>query len=680
MVKQIIYSFLVAGGIIGCTQQKPASKAEVVQLEVQKVQNSAPVTAIQSVGGFVGDRLEKNKENYIRTFPIEEHVEFIEERTHTGWDWKKAEQPGKWVESAILTAKRTGDKELEQKAREMLNRLIASQEPGGYVGATSPEIRSAERPLRGMDAYELYFLQHAFLTAYEQLNEPEALEAAKKLGDYFVKYIGPGKAEFWPTEDRYPENVGKVYRGTVHSKMAGHSLHYSWEGSLLIDPMLRLYQMTGDDRYLDWSKWVISRIDEWSGWNSFSKLDSVAAGTMDINEIQPYVHSHTFQMNFLGFLRMYQITGDQSYFRKVAGAWDDVAERQMYITGGVGVGEHYERDYIKPLTGEMVETCATMSWLQLSQNLLELTGDTRYADAMERLIWNHVFAAQTIDGDCNRYDTPPNGIKPKGYFHGPDCCTGSGHRLLSMLPKFFYAKNNNAVFINQFVKSEAKIELDETTVHLSQQTDYPEESRVAILVNPEDDEEFTVNVRIPSWVKNPELSVNGEKISGIQTGEYASITREWEKGDKIELELPMELRWERRRNHMKVSDRKPYPAEEDPEAPYALLRGPIVYVLDNIWYTGAPGLFPADVMNEVKFVLANPSSFRKLEVAREDMYGPGYEVPVELNGGREITMVMYPFANIGIWYKDKLKKPDPQSDAYSYAIWLKGVGNKGSAN
>ena len=673
MVKRYIYSFLIAGGLAACAQQKTTSTADGENIVVQKVQESAPVTAIESVGGFVGDRLEKNKENYIKTFPIEEHVEFIEERTHTDWDWKKAEQPGKWIESAILTAKRTGDKELEQKAREMLNRLIASQEPEGYVGATSPEIRSPERPLRGMDAYELYFLQHAFLTAYEQLNEPKALEAAKKLGDYFVKYIGPGKAEFWPTDDRYPDNVGKVYRGTVHSKMAGHSLHYSWEGSLLIDPMLRLYQITGEDRYLDWSKWVISRIDEWSGWHSFTKLDSVAMGTMDINEIQPYVHSHTFQMNFLGFLRMYQITGDKSYLRKVAGAWDDVAERQMYITGGVGVGEHYERDYIKPLTGEMVETCATMSWLQLSQNLLELTGNTKYADAMERLIWNHVFAAQTIDGDCNRYDTPPNGIKPEGYFHGPDCCTGSGHRLLSMLPRFFYATGDNAVFINQFVKSEAELQLKETKVSLAQQTHYPEESKVAILVNPEKEAKFTINVRIPSWVKNPELKVNGNKISRVKAGEYASIKREWKAGDKIELELPMELRWERRQNHMQVSDRKPYPAEEDPNPPYALLRGPIVYVLDNIWYTGASTMFPTNVMNDVKFVLADPSSFREINVSREDMYGPGYEVPVQLAGGQQSTMLMYPFANIGIWYKDKLKKPEPHSKAYSYAIWLKGV-------
>src|SRR3972149_30612 len=410
---------LLLFSIISNAQGQAKQQTAPVKLKVEPVQRAVPVTAIKSVEGFAGDRILKNKDNYLKTFPIEEHVQFIEERTHTDWDWKKAEQPGKWIESSLISALRFDDKELEEKVREMYNRLINSQEPEGYIGATSPEIRTPEKPLRGMDAYELYFMQHALLTVYEQWNNPKALNAASKLGDYFVKYIGPGKAEFWPYIYRYPENIGQKLSGKNHSDLAGHSIHYSWEGALLIDPMLRLYQLTGDTSYFNWCTWVISNIDKWSGWNSFSKLDSVADGTMQINEIQPYVHAHTFQMNFLGFLRMYQITGDESYLRKVAGAWDDVAERQMYITGGGSAGGHYGRGYVKPLTGKMIETCASMSWLQLSQYLLELTGNTKYADAMERLLWNNVFAAQTIDGDCNKYDTPPNGFKPYKYFHGP---------------------------------------------------------------------------------------------------------------------------------------------------------------------------------------------------------------------------------------------------------------------
>ena len=112
----------------------------------------------------------------------------------------------------------------------------------------------------------------------------------------------------------------------------------------------------------------------------------------------------------------------------------------MYITGGVSVAEHYEHDYVKPISGHVVETCATMSWMQLTQMLLELTGESKYADAMERLMINHVFAAQDCETGSCRYHTAPNGSKPHGYFHGPDCCTASGHRIISMLPTFMYAE------------------------------------------------------------------------------------------------------------------------------------------------------------------------------------------------------------------------------------------------
>lgn len=290
-------------------------------------------------------------------------------------DWGTA---GKWLESAVWNSVRTGDSNLTEKTKAVLARLIAAQEPQGYLGITSPKVRTPEKPLRGMDPYELYFMMHGLLTAHEQFGSAPALVCASNLGDYFVNHIGPGKAEFYPSNLRQRENFGKHVGG--QSEIAGHGVHYGWEGTLLIDPMLRLYQMTGKPVYLLWSQWVIGNIDMWSGWNSFSKLDKVASGEMGIHEVQPYVHSHTFQMNFLGFLRMYQITGDTSYLRKVQGVWEDIVERQTYITGGVSVSEHYETGYIKPLSGNAVETCANMSWLEVNQAVLELTGDTRYAE------------------------------------------------------------------------------------------------------------------------------------------------------------------------------------------------------------------------------------------------------------------------------------------------------------
>lgn len=397
--------------------------------KVANIEMSVKVSEVSNIGGFIGQRMQLNREVYLKKFPIDQYVDYVVNRQHTGWDWTRAEQHGKWIESAYLSAIQGKDKQLYAKAQKELYRIINSQEPNGYLGATAKSYRSAKRPIRGMDPYELYFVFHALETVYEETGDKKALKSAKRLADYFLENFGPGKNEFWPSKTlRAPENKHKILAGT--SDFAGHSVHYAWEGTLLCDPVARLYEMTGEKKYLNWSKWVVSNIDKWGGWDAFSRLDSVADGKIGVDKLQPYVHAHTFHMNFMGFLRLYQITGDKSLLRKVEGAWNDIAKRQMYITGGVSVAEHYEHDYVKPLSGNIIETCATMSWMQLTQMLLQLTGDTKYADAMERLMINHVFAAQDAETGTCRYHTAPNGVKPEGYFHGPDCCTASGHRII----------------------------------------------------------------------------------------------------------------------------------------------------------------------------------------------------------------------------------------------------------
>lgn len=667
----------LAAGITAATGQKPLSLMAApiggphgtVRIP-EKEQAVSPVD-VTHIGGFEGNRLAKNQENDLHTFPIGKYVGLMETRDFTGWDWRQGEQPGKWLEASILTAARTRDTALYHEAHAMYERIIRSQAPDGYIGITAQRVRTPEKPLGGMDAYELYFLEHALLTAYEVWKDPRALHAAERLGDYFLHYIGPGKAEFWPSPMRPPKNKDKTLKGSMHSEIAGHSIHYSWEGTLLIDPMTRLYELSGDRRYFDWCRWVVNSIDRWSGWDAYSNLDKVAAGEMPINKIQPYVHAHTFQMNFLGLLRMYQVSGDSSYLRKVIGAWQDVASRQRYITGGVSVGEHYERDHVLPLTGEMMETCATMSWMQLSQALLDITGDPKYADAIERIQWNNVFAEQTIDGNANHYFSPPNGYTPRGYFREPDCCMSSGPRLISMLPGFIYAEGpKQTIYVNQFVASTTTI----GKTRITQQTAYPEDGAIDIIIDPAKPAVFAVKVRIPRWVDSPDVKVNGVPVEDVHPGSYATITRVWHPGDEIVLDLPMHPHWVRHAYYMKTSDRKPYKTAADADAPYALVRGPVVYAVDDIWYRGDTSIFSRGRLDSMRLLLTDPKKLVELSSPDKNILGPGYELQLLTGaGGGRISIPVYPWANIGKWYRDPAHKPDSNSAAWSYAIWLKGV-------
>jgi len=647
------------------------------EMKIPRMEIAVSAATVQQIGGFVGQRIQANRENYLKRFDIDRYVEMVRQRNHTDWGWI-GEQDGKWLESAILASGQAGDADLRQKARSVLAGIIATQEPDGYVGITPKTVRTPAQPLRGMDPYELYFTLHALITAHEQWGDAASLTAARKLGDYFVEHIGPGKAEFWPSPYRSPENVRKIIceqlttvpEGTaraptlyIRSEIAGHTAHYGWEGTLLIDPMLRLYQVSGDLRYLDWSHWVIGNIDRWSGWDSFSKLDLVAQGKLGIHEVQPYVHVHTFQMNFLGFLRMYEITGDVSYLHKVVGAYDDVVRRQLYMTGGVSVREHYEPGLFKPITGDVVETCANMSWLELNQQLLELTGQTRYADLIEKLLWNHIFAAQTVDGDSSRYHTPPNGEKPRNCFHGPDCCTASGHRLVAKLPSVIYATGNNGIYINQFVASAANMNLrDGTPVTLRQETSYPESERVAIRVELDKPARFALHIRLPAWCETPTARLNTEALADLRPGSYLVLDRTWKSGDVLELRFPMALHWVQ-------SDG----GERQPPAPlgerrWALLRGPVVYAVDTVLATG-PETSSLRVGDDIGVEPAKEPAYPQAALPQGAL-GPGFSVPVRTADKRDVTMTFWPFANVGAWYRPGEKKPDPNSAAFHYAAWL----------
>jgi DUF1680 family protein len=649
--------------------------------KVERVQRAPSPSEVTDLGGFVGRRVRANREGYLRPFDIDGYVRLVEQRTWRDWKWF-GEQPGKWLESAAWSSRQAADRDLECRARAVLARLERAQESSGYLGVTDPAVRTPEKPLRGMDAYEMYFLLHALMTASEEWHDPAALETARRLVGYVTAHVGPGKVEFWPSPFRPPANrnlvLGKRAIGVpegsprapkrdLHSDIAGHAIHYGWEGTLLIDPVMRLYQATGDERLVDWSRWAATGLDRWSGWDAFSKLDRVADGTLGLHQLQPYAHVHTFQMNFLGFLRLYEASGEAGLLRKVQGAWDDTVRRHMAITGGVGVGEHYEAGDQEPMGGEVAETCATLSWLQLNQALLELTGEPRYADVIERLLWNQVFASQAVDGDGHRYFTPPNGEKPCGQFRAPDCCNGSGHRMISLLPSVIYAEGKDGLFVNQFVPSTVRLRPGSgPIVRIQQETRYPEQDVVTIRLNPDRPSRFALRLRIPSWCEAAAAAVNGlpSPRGNTRAGTYLVLDRTWAHGDRVDLRLPMRVHWVRARGAG---------AEPATDGRWALTRGPVVFAVDTVRWDG-PTPLPRSVGSEI--TVARESARQPETVPLpEGALGPGLGIPVELADGSQARVRAWPFANAGAWYRPAEPRPDRDRAAFSYAVWLRGRGS-----
>jgi DUF1680 family protein len=368
------------------------------------------------------------------------------------------------------------------------------------------------------------------------------------------------------------------------------------------------------------------------------------------------------------------VTGDETLLRKIKGAWDDINRRQMYITGGVSVAEHYEPGYIKPISGHVVETCATMSWMQLTQALLELTAEAKYAEAMERLMINHVFAAQDAETGVCRYHTAPNGTKPDGYFHGPDCCTASGHRVISLLPTFFFAENGRNFYINQFLSSQYKGK--EFSFEIS--GNYPESESFEITILSDKSIKKTLNLRIPQWCKTPHVSVNGKEVNNVQPGSYLALDRKWSKNDKISITFPMTLQWLKRAHHSHYvyeslpGGERMYREEATDKIPYALLRGPVVYALDMVWNDQLNN----DDTNLEKDIRIDTKNLPvEISKPKANMIGPAYKAKA-LYKRREVDVTLTPFTTIGQWFRPGDAKPNQHSDAFTYGIWLNNIEAK----
>ena len=161
------------------------------QVKVDLVQQRLSPSVIKDLGGFISRRFALNAANRLGTFDIDYYVRLVEARKHTEW-WWLGEQPGKWLESAILTCRQNGDRVLADQARAVLARMLAAQEPGGYLGVTAEGVRTAEMPMRGMDAYELYFTLHALLTAHQE-------RVARAIAEGILDYLRAREGKPTPT-------------------------------------------------------------------------------------------------------------------------------------------------------------------------------------------------------------------------------------------------------------------------------------------------------------------------------------------------------------------------------------------------------------------------------------------------------------------------------------------------
>ncbi len=472
----------------------------------------------------------------------------------------------KVIEGASYSLSVNPDPELEKYLDDLIAKIAAAQEDDGYLYTArtinpDPPVRwvREERFANLYMGHELYNVGHMYEAAvahYLATGKRNFLDVALKNADLIASIFGPGKSHGAPGHQEI--EIGLV----------------------------KLYRVTKDRKYLNLAKFFL---DERGNSADRKLFGEYSQDHLPVTEQSEAVgHAVRAAYMYSGMADVAALTGDSSYIQAIDRIWEDVVQGKIYITGGIGAtgaGEAFGGDYNLPNATAYAETCAAIGNALWNQRMFLLHGDAKYIDVLERVLYNGLISGVALTGKLFFYSNPLEsyGQHQRSPWFTCACCPGNISRFMPSVPGYVYAQRDDTLYVNLFIDSEVKVDLKGHQVNIKQETEYPWEGNVKITVDPESPGEFAVFVRIPGWAQNqpipsnlyqylsrsdkePVLKVNGEQTDLNLDKGYARIRHAWNKGDTVELELPMPVR--RVISHPQVKENI---------GKVALERGPLVY-------------------------------------------------------------------------------------------------------
>jgi uncharacterized protein len=411
------------------------------------------------------------------------------------------EHIGKWLHAASLTYERTRDAALGSRMQYALDALLATQEADGYLGTYPPDRRFGLYEGADWDVWVHKYVLIGVLAYLDATDDERALDAARRIGDLLDTTFRTGR------------NPARIIDAGTHVGMAATSI---------LEPIVGLYRRTGEERYLAFAWSILEAWDLPGGPHVLSTLRATG-------RVREVGNGKAYEMlsNLVGLCELARASGDRSIVSAVVRGWDDIVANHRYVTGGASHAEHFglPGELPNPMSINVAETCVTVTWLQLTHQLLRLTGEARFADELERTVYNQLLAAQHPDGRTWCYYTALEGTKPYG--PGISCCVSSGPRGVAMIPGLVYGRTAD----------------DRLTVVLHESSTAPGIEQTSSLTAPG---RTTIKrsapgspgmlLRDPAWA---DVAVEGSAIEPNAEGWLAIDARA---GRRIEIELDIEPR------------------------------------------------------------------------------------------------------------------------------------------
>ena len=436
----------------------------------------------------------------------------------------------------------TGSQAVKMKADSIVNGLAEAQQAygrGGYLSAFAEGL--VDRNIQGKSVWAPFYTLHkivqGLIDQYQMTSNVKALEMAKGMGDWAYNKLKPLSEE--------------TRKKMIRNEFGGFN-----------EAMYELYDLTKDERYLWVARYFYHN----------EKIDPLKAGNPDLGTN----HANTFIPKLLGEARNYELFGANDSRKATELLFWTLVNDHAFVTGELSDKEHLFKptEQSKHLTGYDGENCCTFNLLKLADHLFSWNPSSKIADYYERALYNHILGQQDPESSMVCYFTPLQTGAYRLYSTRDSsfwCCVGSGFESHVKYASSIYFHSNKDLYVNLFIPSQ--VDWEGTT--LTQQTNFPlpsasfpqssnsfPQSSITTLTMEGKSKTFSLRLRYPYWATKMDIKVNGKKVKAIKgTDGYVAISRQWKAGDKVEVQLGMQLREE---------------ATKDDASKVALVYGPIV--------------------------------------------------------------------------------------------------------
>lgn len=551
-----------------------------------------PLSEIKLTGGFWQQRqnaflnqgLEAQYLRLVETGRIENFRRAAsgEKGTHRGLRFDDSDVY-KWAEACAYALLIDPKAAIKKRLDEVIEAIAAAQEAGGYLN-TFFQLQHPRMKWRNLGAmHEMYCAGHlieAGVAHFEATGERKLLDVAIRFADHIGDQFG-------------------------HGKRRGYCGHQELEIALI-----RLAEATGNREYRKLAAWMV---DERGKKPSPFEEELKDAQAIELSPYQPKlvcegdrysgeylqdhapltehtdVVGHAVRAMYLYVAATELLDEHPEYINALNRGWANLTEKRMYVTGGIGPSEHNEGftvDYDLPNRSAYAETCASVALVFWARRMLEQTGDSKYADVMERALYNGCLSGVSLDTTLYFYTNPleSRGEHARVAWFTCACCPPNIARLVLSVSNSLLSVSDEpkAIWLHIPASLEAEVNIGGEAVKLAVESEFPWNGLFSVRIEPEAPTEFELRIRLPEWVGNVSIHAPEGAVADTETG-YMVLRRTWKAGDKVEVG------WE-----MPPKFVHAHPKVLDDLGRIALTRGPLVYCLEEVDFGKPPQLFAAD--------------------------------------------------------------------------------------